>query len=150
MNPNSRELLFDFVRVAELARVAISENDIILEHLPAPHSPPSRLPEGKIAVYAFFWGEQCLKVGKAGPKSQARYISQHYNAASSKSNLAKSILGHQRELGLNGLNENTITDWIKNNTSRINFLVDTKVGIPVLNLLEVFLQCRLRPRFEGF
>jgi hypothetical protein len=40
--------------------------------------------------------------------------------------------------------------WIKTNVDRTNYLLDAERGIPVLTLLESFLQCRLRPRFEGF
>jgi len=36
------------------------------------------------------------------------------------------------------------------NLDRTNFLLDERLGIPVLTLLEAFLQCRLRPRYEGY
>jgi len=32
----------------------------------------------------------------------------------------------------------------------VNFILDASLGVHVLNLLEAFLQCRLRPEFEGF
>jgi hypothetical protein len=31
---------------------------------------------------------------------------------------------------------------------RVNFLMDERIGVPVLSLLESFLQCRLRPRLR--
>jgi len=136
--------------VAKLAGAKLSDTDIITEHLPAPHRPPSSLPRGKVAIYAFFFRGQCLKVGKVGSKSKARYTSQHYNPNSSQSNLAKSILSHQDVLGLKDLNASSITDWIKQNTDRINFLFDREMGMSVLALMEAFLQCRLDPKFEGF
>lgn len=62
----------------------------------------------------------------------------------------KSILAARDELGLTGVSETNIGAWIKANVDRINFLLDTDCGVPLLTLLESFLQCRLRPRFEGF
>jgi len=150
MNPATQKILADFYQVVALSGVALGENDITAERLSAPHCPPAKLPTGKMAVYAFFLGGQCLKVGKVGPRSQARYTSQHYNPESCRSNLAKSVIAHQGKLGLGDLDENSIKGWIERNTDRINFVVDAKVGMPILNLLEAFLQCRFRPRFEGF
>ena len=150
MSCKPKELLYDFVQAAKLAGIAISETDISAEELPAPHSPPSSLPRGKIAVYVFSWRNECLKVGKVGPRSQARYTSQHYSPGSSNSNLAKSILKEKKELGLADLDKTKIGNWIRKNTDRINFIVDASLGIPTLTLLEAFLQCRLKPKFEGF
>jgi hypothetical protein len=144
------QLAEDFKMVVRLAGVDLPQGSITVEKLRAPHSPPPSLLTGKMAVYVFMWGEKCLKVGKVGPKSQARYTSQHYNPNSSNSNLAKSILKHKRELGLTNLTDSTVSDWIKSNTDRINFILDQKLGIPVLSLMESFVQCRLRPKFEGF
>ena len=72
------EIVSDFVEVTKLAGITIPAADLEIEYLPAPHMPPSRLPNGKLAVYVFMFGRQCLKVGKAGSKSNARYCSQHY------------------------------------------------------------------------
>ena len=144
------DLIEDFKKVAKLAGVNIPEGSILVEELIAPHSPPTSLPSGKMAVYVFFWNDKCLKVGKVGPRSQARYTSHHYNPNSSQSNLARSILQHKEKLGLEEIDESTIGDWIKRNLTRINFILDEELGIPVLSLMEVFFQCRLRPMFEGF
>ena len=141
---NYKHLVDDFKKVAQLAGIKMSDKDIVLEIEESP------LPSGKMAVYVFMWGDDCLKVGKVGPRSQARYTSHHYNPNSSNSNLAKSILKHKNELGLTNLTESTIGNWIKSNTDRINFILNKELGIPVLTLLEAFLQCRLRPKFEGF
>ena len=150
MNFDFTSLICDFVKVAKLSGITLSQNDIQIENLQAPHTPPSGLPKGKMAVYMFFWKDQCLKIGKTGPKSQARYTSQHYNPISSNSNLAKSILKNKEYFRLSNLNEINIGKWIKESTDRINFVIDKKLGIPILTLLESFLQCRLKPRFEGF
>jgi hypothetical protein len=147
---DTEQLISDFVRVAELAGLDIQKKDIQIERLPAPHTPPSALPNGKMAVYLFCWGDKCLKVGKVGPKSQARYTSQHYSPRSSNSNLAKSILKDRSSVRMADVNDQTVGNWIKQNTDRVNFLFTESFGIPLLSLLEAFLQCRLKPCFEGF
>lgn len=150
MTEVARVLIKDFLWTSTLAGVSLPEGAITCLDLPAPHKPPSALPKGKMAVYVFFWKDRCLKVGKVGPKSQARYVSQHYNPESSRSNLAKSLLTAQDSLGLPSLSPPTVGTWIKKNLDRMDFLIDAAHGVPVLNLLESFLQCRLKPEFEGF
>ncbi len=49
-----------------------------------------------------------------------------------------------------GLNEDNISDWIKNNTRRIDIFIDSELRISVLNLLEAYLQCKFKPKYEGF
>jgi hypothetical protein len=51
---------------------------------------------------------------------------------------------------LSGISESNVGEWTKANVDRVNFLLSVKFGIPVLTLLESFLQCRLKPQFEGF
>jgi len=144
------DAIHDFRQVAALAGVPLAPGAITIERLPAPHRPPSRLPSGKMAVYVFTYAGDTLKVGKAGANSQARYISQHYNPGSAQSTLAASILGERVRYGLTDTKDSDVGGWIKANVDRVNLLVDERAGIPVLTLLEVFLQCRLRPRYEGF
>jgi len=103
-----------------------------------------------MAVYLFSYGTSVLKIGKAGPNSGARYTSQHYNAASAASTLAGSLLKGGNEIGVTSLTVESAGEWIKTNTDRINFLMKVECGVPTLTLLESFLQCRLKPRFEGF
>ena len=143
-------LLDDFRKVVALAGVSFPATALTFETLPAPHKPPSALPNGKMAVYVFVWEGRCLKVGKVGPKSQARFTSQHYSPASSNSNLAKSLVSGHSKLGLSGITESNVGAWIKANVDRVNFLLSAECGIPVLTLFESFLQCRLNPVFEGF
>lgn len=140
----------DFLKVARLAGVEIAPNAIEIERSPSPHKPPTKLPGGKMAVYVFIKDGACLKVGKVGPKSHARFTSQHYNPTSSRSNLAKSAIAGQHKLGLADLSEQNVGDWIKANVDRANLILDAGYGIFVLSLLESFLQCRLNPMFEGF
>ena len=140
----------DFKTVACLAGVELPAEAINFENLSAPHVPPTRLPFGKMAVYVFSRGPDVLKVGKVGAKSQARYTSQHYNPNSAMSTLAGSILADREGLGLADVNEASVGWWIRENIDRVNFLMDERFGVPVLTLLETFLHCRLKPRYEGF
>jgi hypothetical protein len=66
------------------------------------------------------------------------------------STLAASILADRERLGLTHIDDGSVGGWIKENVDRVNFLMDERVGVPVLTLLETFLQCRLKPRYEGF
>jgi hypothetical protein len=144
-----REILGDFAKVAILAGADINLEDIKVEELNAPHQKPASLPAGMVAVYIFIYGEQCLKVGKAGAKSAARYCSQHYGLHA-PSTLAKSLIKHQSRLGLSGIDELNVGRWICQNTTRVNLLFQAIHGPAVLSLLEAFVQCRLNPAFEGF
>ena len=143
------QILADFATVARLARVPLAAEDIRVEALPAPHT-PTRLLAGQMAVYVFTHGDDVLKVGKVGPKSQARYTSQHYNPGSAKSTLAASMIADAERLGLGEVDIAEIGNWIRSNVDRVNILLPASLGIRVLTLLEGFLQCRLRPRYEGF
>ncbi len=53
---------------------------------------PASLPKGKMGIYMFLYDNKFLKIGKAGPKSNARFYSQHYNPKSARSTLATFIL----------------------------------------------------------
>lgn len=150
MTWNPEQTLADFATVAQLAGVAMVAGDISVELLPAPHAPPTRLPAGTMAVYVFTHGSDVLKVGKVGPKSQARYTSQHYNPGSAQSTLAASMIADAERMGLGEADIGEIGNWIRAKVDRVNILLPVHLGVPVLTLLESFLQCRLRPRYEGF
>ena len=150
MTWNPKQALADFATVAQLAGVTLVAGDICLESLPAPHAPPTRLPAGTMAVYVFTHGLDVLKVGKVGPKSQARYTSQHYNPGSAQSTLAASMIADAERMGLGEADIGEIGNWIRAKVDRVNILLPVRLGVPVLTLLESFLQCRLRPRYEGF
>lgn len=150
------KLVEEFLKAQPERPVAITT-----ESLPAPHRPYG-LPTGKAAVYVFSLsleaGARCpagpnrvLKVGRAGPKSDARFRSQHYNPRSSGSNLAKQILRTKhlwRFLGIGSLDESSVAEWIKSNTDRDHFFVDAPHAA-VLIPLEKFLRGRLGAVFEG-
>jgi hypothetical protein len=62
------------------------------------------------------------------------------------STLAGSILVDGERHGMINIDEASIGRWIRENIDRVNLLIDERLGVPVLSLLEVFLQCRLKPR----
>ncbi len=145
---NTNELVDDFREVARLAGVTIPANALHLDAWPAPHRPKG-LPSGWMAVYLFDYNGRALKVGKAGPNSDARYRSHHYRVSSSDSNLARSLALDGARIGV-AVTEESVGSWIREHTSRVNLLLKAELGIPLLTLAEAFLQCRLNPVFEGF
>lgn len=148
----------ELVHVVNLSGGSLAPSQIELEALDAPHQRPSALPPGAQAIYSFFLMDRCLKVGKAGPKSKARFTSQHYGM-NAPSTLAKSILrsptrlrallppGRQAEV--EHLSAENIGPWLEQNTSRLHVFVPDRTGPAILNLLEAVLQVRFRPLFEG-
>lgn len=142
------EALRDFVTAAGLSHTPLRFEDLQIEYFEAPHNPPSHLPAGKMAIYGFWYAGEWLKIGMAGPKSSARFISQHYNANSAPSTLAASLLKDQQILGSLSIDINSIGFWIKSNCNRVNILLDNDYGILLLRFLEAFLHIRMRPRYE--
>lgn len=147
---NTNEILDNLIQVLQLGGVAYSEGDIKVEDLGVPHQPPKTIPEGKMAVYSFFYQGKALKVGKAGPKSKARYTSQHYSAGSAPSTLAASLENKPEEIGLDKSDVTDSKEWLRKNTQRINFIINSSLGVDVLNLIEAFLIAKLSPVYEGF
>jgi hypothetical protein len=150
MEPDVSTIRTRICELATLADLRAAFTEIEIEAWPAPHVPPSKLPPGKMAVYIFFYAARCLKVGKVGCNSNARYTSQHYNPQSSNSNLAKAILESPDTIGVKSLAPADVGEWIKTNTDRINVLLPADWGVPFLTLVEAFLQFWLRPVYEGF
>ena len=147
-----------FIAAARLARLDLSAEQVEVHLLPAPHRPPTFLPAGQQAVYCFLLGEGCLKVGKAGAKTKARFTSQHYSG-SAPSTLAKSIIkdrsrmrslvaeaGHEE---IEALDINSVGTWLEKNASRLHLLLPAGAHGCALNFAEAFLQCWLRPVYEG-
>src|SRR5207244_12580508 len=107
--------------------------EVRVQRLGRPHI-ASMLPTGWQGVYSFRYDDTWLKVGKAGPKSGARWISQHYNPRSAMSTLAFSLIKYGyfstdehptlRDLRtkLREIAADDIGDWIKANTERVNIL----------------------------
>jgi hypothetical protein len=113
-----------------------------------PHQPKS-LPGGAMGVYTFYYEGHFLKIGKAGPNSNARFLSQHYNPNSAMSNLAKSILSDKKMQSL-GITEQNVGDWIKRKCRRIDVVIDAAAGIFALELIEAILHYKYSPIYEGF
>jgi hypothetical protein len=114
----------------------------------APHRPRG-LPVGRMAVYCFFFRGQALKIGMAGPNSDARFRSHHYSAGRAMSTLAGSISRHPEKVGLQSIPALSTGEWIKDNTDRIDFLLPAAYGKDILSRLETFLHTRWKPTFEG-
>lgn len=89
-----------------------------------------------------------MKIGKAGPKSNARYTSQHYSPGSSRSNFALSLEKDSPTSEILDFGSDSAGDWIRSNTNRVSILLDAKHGILLLSFLEAFLHLRFRPEFE--
>lgn len=113
-----------------------------------PHQPKS-LQSGTMGVYAFYYDGYFLKIGKVGSKSNARFLSQHYNPYSSKSNLAKSILNDIRMENF-GITQGNVGDWIRRNCGRIDIIISSKAGIFALDLIEAILHYKYSPLYEGY
>ena len=142
------DALADFCKVAELAAVHVELAQFDVEFLDAPHRPPSSLPADKMAIYGFWGLNQWLKIGMVGPKSKARYTSQHYNAGSAPSTLAGSLAHDRRMAEVADFDTAAPGAWIKSSCSRVNILLPATFGLELLALLEAFLHVRFDPRYE--
>ncbi len=152
-------LIHDFVLAA--GWLGLHVRDPQHESQLAPHV-PHPLGPGTCAVYVFSlsesYGKSCpagphrvLKVGKAGPKSNARFQSQHYSAKAAPSTLAASLVTARilwPYLGVHNLTEDQVGGWIRANCDRDNFyiLATSEFG---LGQLEQYMRAMLGPVFEG-
>lgn len=126
-------------------------SDIQTDFWEAPHT-PKPLPHGRRAVYVFGMAKtgRVIKVGKAGPKSNARYQSQHYGF-SAPSTVAKAIAHNPiiwPLLNIASLSEDQTGDWIRQNTFRWNFLLAGEDEFAA-SQLETYLRALLAPMLEG-
>jgi len=146
----TKDTLKQLIELLRLLGISYSYGDIEIQDLGVPHQPPKHLPEGKMAVYSFFYNGRAIKVGRSGASSASRYTFQHYNSKSSRSNLAASLEAKPGKLGLTKLDVKDSNSWLKHNTQRVNFLVNSDLGVDVLNLIEAFLIAKFSPVYEGF
>ena len=116
--------------------------------LGVPHTPKS-LPVGKMGIYTFSFKDQFLKIGKAGPNSNARFLSQHYNHKSAKSTLAASIL-RDNDYNNHKITDKNIKEWIKQNCRRVDIIFDISLGVFTLEFVEAILHYNYEPKYEGF
>lgn len=147
-------LIRDFEEAANKLGLEATINHELLE---APHDPKS-LPKSMCAVYVFSlsetYGHQCpvgpnrvLKVGKVGSKSNPRFQYQHYKPGSVKSTVAGSLISDRilwTYLGIEFIDENTVSDWMKTNLDRDHFFLPDNQE-EILELLEKYLRARLTP-----
>jgi hypothetical protein len=154
MLSDPQSIIADFIRVAAISGIPLHPNEVAHETLLAGHHNPV-LPSDRQAVYVFSLSAEpiiTLKVGKVGPNSNARFQFQHYNPHSAGSNLAKSVVKRRDlwpRLGIRDLALEHVGQWIRDHTDRDHFFISAHREAALPSLLEVFLQCRLRPLYEG-
>jgi hypothetical protein len=147
-----------FLAAPAIAGSAVS---VQTEVLAAPHKPRS-LSKGWQGVYSFRFVGVWLKVGKAGPNSNARWLSQHYRPLSAQSTLAWSLLRYAHEAReahprlpsgfrerIAAVDPDGIGAWIKQNTERVNLKISAELGRTGLAILEEIALETLHPVFEG-
>lgn len=156
-------LIADFCRSPAGAPLGLSPARIGIEPLQrAPHVPaPLRAGHGAVYIFALGreQGEGCeagpgfvLKVGRAGPKSNAWFQSHHYDPGRANSTLAASLLRHPElweMLGIEHVSAATVGSWMCRTLDRQHLFVPAADCPQVLPVLEGYLQQRLDPLFEG-
>ena len=113
-----------------------------------PHQPKSLRP-GTMGVYTFSYNGEFLKIGKAGPSSNPRFLYQHYKSGSAMSTLSGSLLSDSSMVEL-GISDENVGQWIKDNCRRVDILINTDLGILTLELIEALLHYKYEPKYEGF
>jgi hypothetical protein len=92
-----------------------------------------------------------LKVGLAGPNSNARWNAHHYGINRAPSTLARKLIDgteHWASLGIVALSPSDVGEWLRQSTDRDHFLFREE-DRAVSAYFEKFLQDRLHPLFEG-
>lgn len=103
------------------------------------------LMENSSGVYIFIYKGMPLKIGKAGPKTDERFYSQHYSPKSAKSTFAKSLLEDEE---FSFLNKENISEWIHSNVNRINIHLKS-TDKAKLEFIEFMFHYKFRPKYEG-
>lgn len=154
------ELIEDFTVAASSAPFAGWPCEMRGEMLPAPHRPPKMMPVGFGAVYAFALapssvapagGGTVLKVGKAGPKSAARFTSQHYSPGSARSTLAGGIVKYPilwPWLGIGAEEAADIRSWMMARLDRLHIFVRDP-SPELLTTVELYVRARIGSVYEG-
>lgn len=155
------QVVATFREWARRAGISDSLSSVDVEDLGVPHRPRG-LPVGCQGVYTFQFQSVWLKAGKAGPKSGARWQSQHYKATRSLSNLSWSLLEYAHRSSvkipslpptfreqLSDVHPNEMGDWIQRHTRRVNLLLSGSLDSAALSHLEHIAHDVLRPVFEG-
>jgi hypothetical protein len=156
---NSIQIVTDFCLVLyKQYNYQLHQNSIQHQFVPPPHS-SLRLPTKQCACYVFSLTSnskspagpnRVLKVGRIGPNSAPRFVSQHYNPDSAGSNLAGAIANNSLLWDYIGL-DGPVPDygqWIKYNTDRDHFFMDAQ-HVNLTSFLEVYLKAICGPIYEG-
>ncbi|MDT6941882.1 hypothetical protein RI570_17405 [Brucella pseudogrignonensis] len=109
------------------------------------------LPKNRKALYSFHLqgNLRTLKVGQVSQNNQARYSFHHYNVIPAlSSTLARSICDRSPIPDVNFTLE-TVNEWIKKNTVRIDFLLPINTPQSAMNTLEAALIGEWAPLYEG-
>lgn len=149
MNIKLKKEIVDLITMASksIGKPMVEGVDFEIVYQPLKHK-YKVLPDGKIAVYTFYYKNQFLKIGQANIKSKARYQSHHYHIKSGKSTLANSILQDNSMKSIIG--ENNITQWICDNCERYDVVIDgTRHDKMALNFVEGLLHYYYRPKYES-
>ena len=123
--------------------------DFEMVYQPRGHT-PLPLPDGKIAVYTFYYNDRFLKIGQANRNSQNRYRYQHYSANpnGARSTLAKSLIHDPTMCSV--VDPEHITQWIKDNCERFDVILDgARHGKMTLNFVEGLLHYYFNPMYEN-
>lgn len=155
-----KEVVAAFSSWASAQGLGPARAEVRVQSLGRPHV-PAPLPVGWQGVYCFQYESAWLKVGKAGTKSGARWISQHYNPGSAMSTLAFSLVkyGHFASVDhpslpdlrprLQTVSPDDIGEWIRRHTERVNIVIRAEMGREGLAHLEAIAHRVLKPVFEG-
>ncbi len=136
------------VNAASQANLKVGLNQLQLNrwHAGIKSHKPTAFPVGFSAIYIFEYNKVYLKVGQAGPNSNARFQSHHYNPHSSNSNLAKSLINDAGFAAIIGTDE--VGLWIKKNTDRYNIMIPIMYNSKFVNFAEAFFILKCNPKFE--
>lgn len=157
MKKTERDALIETcIAVAKLAGRDVSRGQIKDDCLDAPHKRPSE--DAAPLIYIFLLFDNPLKVGKSIAIRGTR-VGNHYNPKT-KSSLARAILQCKapikqlcpqemhREIDALEWKEQ-VESWMERNLTLVRLRFDRRIDPMVVELLEIFLQCKLRPLFEG-
>lgn len=145
----TKQLIFNILKQVG---IAIREEQFKFRNCGNPHKP--KLPKDNMAIYTFQYNNTFLKIGKCSAKNKSRFYSHHYHPSRNHSNLSKSILrdsdmNYLKSSQSEFLTDDTVGDWIKMNTTRIDILLDANLSIFTINLIESILHSLYHPRYEG-
>jgi len=143
----NEDVLKDLVNSALLAGFEVPNDALQLQILEPgldTHLTPA-LPYGFSAVYIFEHDEGVLKVGHCGLNCTPCFQSRHYGFAF-PSTLARSLMNYEEWNHL--YNEDTVGNWIKENTTRYNIYIPASYRNYFRYFAEAFFILKFSPKFE--